>query len=293
MRGQQKNNACYFNCIVAFLAFFISAVTSSSCGNSNSAGWNVFHSSVDGKCDRARAPVCVSLEPSVPAASLNNPVLSVHSGVCGSASALSPEAVDTKREERGREANALCSASRDRNQHMISDTLAQDMLPCSYPFIWWFKRLTKTGGPQTRKAISANPLQICASYASIFHHLHQKNLLKICTNRVDLLLDTHSSSEILFGSAAKQFEPNDLMLERISQHLARQVSREPQHEEMKWKMQPMPWVQRVTRSATFPPWLKLREESCPSRRGSKNSSFDPVNLIHLWSLLRASGLREN
>lgn len=90
--------------------------------------------------------MCVSLEPSVPAASLNNPVLSVHSGACGSASALSPEAVDTKREERGREANALCSASRDRNQHMISDTLAQDMLPCSYPFIWRFKRLTKTGG---------------------------------------------------------------------------------------------------------------------------------------------------
>lgn len=106
----------------------------------------MFHSSADGNCDRARAPVCVSLEPSVPAASLNNPVLSVHSGVCGSASALSPEAVDTKREERGREANALCSACRHRNQHMISDTLAQDMLPCSYPFIWWFKRLTKTGG---------------------------------------------------------------------------------------------------------------------------------------------------
>lgn len=134
MRGQQKNNAHSFQLHHCIFGISISAVTSSSCGNS--AGGNVFHSSADGKCDRARAPVCVSLEPSVPAASLNNPVLSVHSGVCGSASALSPEAVDTKREERGREANALCSASRDRNQHMISDTLAQDMLPCSYPFIW-------------------------------------------------------------------------------------------------------------------------------------------------------------
>lgn len=34
----------------------------------------------------------------LPAASLNNPRLSVHSGVCGSASYLSPEAVDIKRE---------------------------------------------------------------------------------------------------------------------------------------------------------------------------------------------------
>lgn len=38
------------------------------------------------------------LDRSLPAASLNNPVQSVHSGVCGSASSLSPEAVDTKRE---------------------------------------------------------------------------------------------------------------------------------------------------------------------------------------------------
>lgn len=36
---------------------------------------------------------------SLPAASLNNPVLSVHSGVCESASSLSPEAVETKTEE--------------------------------------------------------------------------------------------------------------------------------------------------------------------------------------------------
>lgn len=35
----------------------------------------------------------------LPAASLNNPVLFVHSGVCGSASSLFPEAVDIKREE--------------------------------------------------------------------------------------------------------------------------------------------------------------------------------------------------
>lgn len=35
----------------------------------------------------------------LPAASLNNPALFVHSGVCGSASSLSPEAVDIKRED--------------------------------------------------------------------------------------------------------------------------------------------------------------------------------------------------
>lgn len=33
----------------------------------------------------------------LPAASLNSPALFVHSGVCGSASSLSPEAVDIKR----------------------------------------------------------------------------------------------------------------------------------------------------------------------------------------------------
>lgn len=36
------------------------------------------------------------LDWSLPAASLNNPMQSVHSGVCGSASSLSPEAVNKK-----------------------------------------------------------------------------------------------------------------------------------------------------------------------------------------------------
>lgn len=72
-------------------------------------------------------------EGSIPAASLNNPVRSVHSGACGSASALSPEAVETEREgDTVRETHRSIRRAKA-NSNVIVSMWTQDMLPCSYP----------------------------------------------------------------------------------------------------------------------------------------------------------------
>lgn len=103
----------------------------------------------------------------LPAASLNNPVLFVHSGVCGSASFLSPEAVDIKRKEEPCMVIRFSSLSAGKLIKCLVACRTQDMLPDFLPTDLVRQRhkikqnSNKKTLPMTRAAIS-NPLKMCA-----------------------------------------------------------------------------------------------------------------------------------
>lgn len=117
----------------------------------------------------------VCLDWSVPAAFLNNPVLFAHSGVGGSASSLSPEAVDIKREEEPWMVIWLFQTSQDKFKKWLVAWATQDMLPGSYPLIWWSKdskRTNKTIFSPQHELLFLQTHSKFVHIQNIFHHLH-------------------------------------------------------------------------------------------------------------------------